>query len=140
MGLEEHLLHMFRDDFEFNDDATPSHLQGSEGGTTTPAASPVSTIAEQPSAMQASGSDLQPATELSTTHLNTIRNNDTTTTSTSSDTFALEWAEDAQKELKKIPFFVRGKARRNTEAFAQMRGDSAITIDTLYDAKAHYAR
>jgi light-independent protochlorophyllide reductase subunit B len=26
MGLEEHLLHMFRDDFEFNDTAQPSHL------------------------------------------------------------------------------------------------------------------
>ena len=30
MGLEEHLLHMFRDDFEFNDSVGPSHL-GSEG-------------------------------------------------------------------------------------------------------------
>ncbi|MFK7890034.1 MAG: hypothetical protein AB8B63_04410, partial [Granulosicoccus sp.] len=39
-----------------------------------------------------------------------------------------------------IPFFVRGKARRNTEAFARMRGDTVITIDTLYEAKAHYAR
>ena len=26
MGLEEHLLHMFRNDFEFNDKAAPSHL------------------------------------------------------------------------------------------------------------------
>ena len=26
MGLEEHLLNMFRDDFEFNDEAGPSHL------------------------------------------------------------------------------------------------------------------
>ena len=26
MGLEEHLLHMFRDDFEFHDGAAPSHL------------------------------------------------------------------------------------------------------------------
>ena len=26
MGLEEHLLAMFRDDFEFNDGAVPSHL------------------------------------------------------------------------------------------------------------------
>ena len=26
MGLEEHLLTMFRDDFEFHDDAAPSHL------------------------------------------------------------------------------------------------------------------
>lgn len=140
MGLEEHLLHMFRDDFEFNDDATPSHLQGSEGGTTTPAASPVSAGSEQVSAMQANGSDPQPATELSTTQHSATHDNDTTTPSTTSDTLSLEWAEDAQKELKKIPFFVRGKARRNTEAFAQMRGDSAITIDTLYDAKAHYAR
>ena len=32
MGLEEHLLHMFRDDFEFNDAAAPSHLHGGEGG------------------------------------------------------------------------------------------------------------
>ena len=28
------------------------------------------------------------------------------------------WNEAAEKELKKIPFFVRGKARRNTERFA----------------------
>ena len=28
------------------------------------------------------------------------------------------WAADAEKELRKIPFFVRGKARRNTERFA----------------------
>ena len=32
MGLEEHLLTMFRDDFEFNDDAVPSHLGGEGGG------------------------------------------------------------------------------------------------------------
>jgi hypothetical protein len=29
------------------------------------------------------------------------------------------WTADAEKELKKIPFFVRGKARRNTEAYAR---------------------
>ncbi|MEL0211313.1 MAG: nitrogenase component 1, partial [Novosphingobium sp.] len=28
MGLEEHLLTMFRDDFEFSDEAGPSHLHG----------------------------------------------------------------------------------------------------------------
>jgi light-independent protochlorophyllide reductase subunit B len=42
--------------------------------------------------------------------------------------------------LKKIPFFVRGKARRNTEAFAQQKGLHEISVDTLYEAKAHYAR
>ena len=50
------------------------------------------------------------------------------------------WAGDAEKELRKIPFFVRGKARRNTERFAQDRGISVITIETLYDAKAHFGR
>ena len=47
---------------------------------------------------------------------------------------------DAEKELKKIPFFVRGKARRNTETYAASRGVQEISIDTLYAAKAHYAQ
>ena len=50
------------------------------------------------------------------------------------------WLADAERELKKIPFFVRGKARRNTELFASERGMREIGIDTLYEAKAHYAR
>jgi light-independent protochlorophyllide reductase subunit B len=35
---------------------------------------------------------------------------------------------------------VRGKARRNTERYARERGVSRITLETLYDAKAHYSR
>ena len=50
------------------------------------------------------------------------------------------WLADAERELKKIPFFVRGKARRNTENFAAERGVAEISVDTLYEAKAHYAR
>ena len=50
------------------------------------------------------------------------------------------WRTDAEAELRKIPFFVRGKARRNTERFAQERGVATITVDTLYDAKAHFGR
>ena len=40
MGLEEHLLHMFREDFEFNDAAGPSHHGGHQpaGQAATPAA------------------------------------------------------------------------------------------------------
>ena len=91
MGLEEHLLGMFRDDFEFHPEAAASHL-----GTAAP--SP---------AAQAAG----PA-----------------------------WETDAEKALGRIPFFVRGKARRNTETFAAERGIATITLETLYDAKAHYAR
>ena len=47
---------------------------------------------------------------------------------------------EAERELGKIPFFVRGKARRNTERFACERGVATITLETLYDAKAHYSR
>jgi light-independent protochlorophyllide reductase subunit B len=47
---------------------------------------------------------------------------------------------DAEKELKKIPFFVRGKARTNTERFARERGVAVITVETLYDAKAYFGR
>jgi len=35
---------------------------------------------------------------------------------------------------------VRGKARRNTETYAAERGITEITVETLYDAKAHFAR
>jgi light-independent protochlorophyllide reductase subunit B len=90
MGLEEHLLGMFRGDTEFHDEAGPSHL------------------AESPPV---------PATE-----------------------YTPGWDSAAEKELKKIPFFVRGKARRNTERFALDRGLTDITLETLYDAKAHFGR
>jgi light-independent protochlorophyllide reductase subunit B len=35
---------------------------------------------------------------------------------------------------------VRGKARRNTESFAKAKDLALITVETLYDAKAHYGR
>ena len=50
------------------------------------------------------------------------------------------WLADAENELKKIPFFVRGKAKRNTEKYAADRGVTEISVETLYEAKAHYAR
>ncbi|MDE1921844.1 MAG: ferredoxin:protochlorophyllide reductase (ATP-dependent) subunit B [Gammaproteobacteria bacterium] len=101
MGLEEHLLTMFRDDFEFHDDAPPSHL----GPAPAPATAAKSTPAPTPAAAD-----------------------------------AFPWHADAEKELAKIPFFVRGKARRNTERFARERSVPVITVETLYDAKAHFSR
>ncbi len=103
MGLEEHLLHMFRDDFEFHDAAGASH----HGGKAVPAPQ------EEPAAPEAA-----PA----------------------GGTDVVVWLAAAEAELKKIPFFVRGKARRNTEAFAATRGVREISVETLYEAKAHYAR
>jgi light-independent protochlorophyllide reductase subunit B len=52
----------------------------------------------------------------------------------------IAWTPEAQSELGKIPFFVRGKARRNTEQFAQQNGIALIRIETLYDARSHFAR
>jgi light-independent protochlorophyllide reductase subunit B len=102
MGLEEHLIGMFRGDSEFHEDAAPSHL----GRAGVPAAS-----ARMRSEVPAS------AAEITTT-----------------------WGVEAEKELRKIPFFVRGKAKRNTELYARERGVPVITVDTLYDAKAHFSR
>jgi light-independent protochlorophyllide reductase subunit B len=99
MGLEEHLLGMFREDFEFHADAAPSHLGAAAQAAPAPAAANA-----QPTAL------------------------------------VLQWAPEAEKELGKIPFFVRGKARRNTENFAAQQGVATITVETLYEAKAHYAR
>jgi light-independent protochlorophyllide reductase subunit B len=109
MGLEEHLLHMFREDFEFNDAAGPSHHGGHQS---------VGIAAAQVH---------QPTTEAQSSVL-----------STGSDVAI--WLAEAEKELRKIPFFVRGKARRNTETYATSQGLSEISVDTLYEAKAFYAR
>jgi light-independent protochlorophyllide reductase subunit B len=51
---------------------------------------------------------------------------------------APSWESEAEKELNKIPFFVRGKAKRNTERYAVEQGLISITLETLYDAKAHF--
>ena len=50
------------------------------------------------------------------------------------------WTPDGEAELNKIPFFVRGKVRRNTETFARERGLACIDAEALYDAKAHFSR
>jgi light-independent protochlorophyllide reductase subunit B len=95
MGLEEHLLHMFKDDFEFSENAAPSHLGHQKQETAAPV-------------------------------------------EVSEDT--LHWLPEAEAELKKIPFFVRKKARRNTETYAANNGLKNISVEILYDAKAHFSR
>jgi light-independent protochlorophyllide reductase subunit B len=109
MGLEEHLLTMFREDFEFHPEAAASHLGASTQAAPRapePAAAYVAVLEAPVDAMK----------------------------------LAARWAPEAEKELGKIPFFVRGKARRNTESYAALQGLATITVETLYDAKAHFAR
>jgi light-independent protochlorophyllide reductase subunit B len=117
MGLEEHLLQMFRGDFEFHDEAAPSHL-----GVPREAKAPVPEAVSAASAPAAAAQATPASTPQDATDAN------------------IPWSTDAEKELRKIPFFVRGKARRNTERFAHERGVSTITLETLYDAKAHFGR
>lgn len=105
MGLEEHLLGMFREDFEFNDQAVPSHLAPAGETRAAPAHAPAA---------------------------------ETAAAATTTD--APRWQASAEAELSKIPFFVRGKARRNTERYAKEQALSEITLDTLYEAKAHFSR
>ncbi|MGA1482074.1 MAG: ferredoxin:protochlorophyllide reductase (ATP-dependent) subunit B [Vulcanococcus sp.] len=95
MGLEEHLIGMFRHDFEFVD-GHRSHL-----------------------------GDGAPAEEV---------------TLPSVDGAQLSWSADGEAELAKIPFFVRGKVRKNTEAYARDQGLAVIDSEALYEAKAHYSR
>ncbi len=150
MGLEEHLLTMFRGDFEFHDGAAASHL-GRSGGPATPS--------PQPSPASGRGSDAGaggpgsdaaafPPLPLAGEGWGEGAHATAATANAASNAAAIAetaiaiaaWAPDATKELQKIPFFVRGKARRNTERFAAERGLATITVDTLYDAKAHFGR
>ena len=117
MGLEEHLIGMFREDFEFAE-GHMSHLHtaphptagASGGGAAVAVAAPAAITADS----QLGVSSSEPA---------------------SASASAL-WSPDGEAELKKIPFFVRGKVKRNTEKFASDRGITSITVDTLYEAKA----
>ena len=101
MGLEEHLIGMFRHDFEFVD-GHRSHL--GDGAPASPVA---------------------PAEEVALPSL---------------DGAQLSWSADGEAELAKIPFFVRGKVRKNTEAYARDQGLAVIDSEALYEAKAHYSR
>jgi light-independent protochlorophyllide reductase subunit B len=113
MGLEEHLLTMFREDFEFSDAAGPSHL-GHASAAHAPAPAMAEAVASTPAAAAAEPAPATPQPG--------------------------SWTDEALAELGKIPFFVRGKARRNTERYAAEHGVATITRETLYEAKAHYAR
>ncbi len=118
MGLEEHLIGMFREDFEFAE-GHMSHLHTAPHTETKVSEAPsienlISVAVGETSIATGSRSESTAVAELPGTH----------------------WTLDGEAELKKIPFFVRGKVKRNTEKFASDRGITAITIDTLYEAKA----
>jgi light-independent protochlorophyllide reductase subunit B len=55
-----------------------------------------------------------------------------------STTTDLSWSPDGLAELNKIPGFVRGKVKRNTEKFAIKNSIKMITVDVLFAAKEDF--
>jgi light-independent protochlorophyllide reductase subunit B len=47
----------------------------------------------------------------------------------------LQWDENSQNELKKIPGFVRGKIKKNVEKYAKTNKIDLITLDVMYLCK-----
>jgi light-independent protochlorophyllide reductase subunit B len=129
MGLEEHLIGMFRHDFEFVD-GHRSHL-----GDGAPSVSPVADAVHEGTGELAVASAGSGATVA-------VAEAPVAVAPAVAPAVSGEpaWTADGEAELHKIPFFVRGKVRRNTETFARDRGLSQITAETLYDAKAHFSR
>lgn len=112
MGLEEHLIGMFRHDFEFVD-GHRSHL--GEGAP----------LGSDRIADGSKGPGDQDSMD---------------TSGESRPDVALHWSPDGEAELAKIPFFVRPKVKRNTETYAREHGLQTITDEVLYEAKAHFSR
>ncbi|MEJ2540839.1 MAG: ferredoxin:protochlorophyllide reductase (ATP-dependent) subunit B [Gemmatimonadota bacterium] len=124
MGLEEHLLGLFQEDFEFGDGAVPSHRHNEHSARTESATAPGTlerSVSPDGSVPREDAVADVPAP--STPHPAPA---------------TVSWTGEAEAELKRIPFFVRGKARKNTEAYARERAISEIDVDTLYEAKAHF--
>ncbi len=99
MGLEEHLIDMFKHDFEFVD-GHQSHL----GHNASPVKNDINS--EEKENIHKGG---------------------------------IIWTESGRAELTKVPFFVRGKVKTNTEKYAISKGIPEISDETLYDAKAFFS-
>lgn len=125
MGLEEHLIGMFRGDAEFHENAAPSHL-GNHGSSRM--MNDAAGVGPTPASVMEENQTRAPFS---------AQNNDGIV---SPAAVPATWTPDAEKELRKIPFFVRGKARRNIEKYALIHSVPVVTIETLYDAKAHFSR
>ncbi|MEL7356456.1 MAG: ferredoxin:protochlorophyllide reductase (ATP-dependent) subunit B [Cyanobacteria bacterium J06555_13] len=124
MGLEEHLIGMFREDFEFAE-GHMSHLHTAPHQGSEPAVNAEPAATNGPSATNNNAEAKAIAAAPGETAV-----------AEAVATDSMTWSADGLAELKKIPFFVRGKVKRNTEKYASGQGVTTITVDTLYEAKA----
>jgi light-independent protochlorophyllide reductase subunit B len=137
MGLEEHLITMFSEDFEF--DETGSHL-GKGGGRREEGAGAVRILTSVEATGPSRSTELSDTATMASVDVVAPLVDAAAATSVAVAAAGPSWSADGERELKKIPFFVRKKARLNTERFAADRGIATITVDTLYEAKAHYGK
>ena len=122
MGLEEHLLQMFREDFEFTTTRPPP-------------------ISVTPTARPDSGANTV-ADTADVAVMERVEADATVVADAPSDApadGAVVWALDAEKELKKIH---SSCAARPAAIQRRSRGSGAChhNVETLYDAKAHFGR
>ena len=132
MGLEEHLIGMFKEDFEFAE-GHMSHLHTAPHVADEPAAAMLRGEAEY---KEQESREQKSREQKSAVAVADPEAADDTKEMANAPSDAVSWAPDGLAELKKIPFFVRGKVKRNTEQFARDRNITSITVDTLYEAKA----
>ena len=114
LGLEKHLIDMF------GDAGLEYETQGQTGTTT----SLHGAIDENDSAAHHNGHTNGVATEPvfeSTSHPITHE--------------TIPWSNDAEAMIKKIPFFVRRRVRKNTGNYAIEQGHETVTVDVLQAAK-----
>jgi light-independent protochlorophyllide reductase subunit B len=130
---------MFREDFEFSASAAPSHLPRSGGvgearpieaandaGVDAKGSAPVAAVAVAVADEAAPPSaPVAPAIRVPVSAPASTPAGTPAGTAAASSPILASWASEAERELHKIPFFVRGKARRNTEKFAAERGPCA---------------
>jgi len=147
-------LHMFKDDFEFADGATPSHLHATSKqpspSSVSAGASSAAMRGDRVGATLATDTtrdaDVDDARDAPAAANAVAATEEESALGESSDgvvaaiAASAVWLAPAEAELRKIPFFVRGKARRNTERYAMDHGITQITVETLYEAKAHHGR
>ena len=131
MGLEEHLIRMFRHDFEFVE-GHRSHLgghgpQAGEGRHLPQTQTTGTSAGHGAGASQGGGRDNDKAPA-------------PPPAADEAEAASPSWSADGEASLAGIPFFVRGKVRRNTERYAREHGLTTITEEVLYDAKAHFSR
>ena len=113
LGLEKHLIDFFGDAGLEYEEEEASATSTSVAETSTPTMQAEATFRSSATTVEASSS---PAP----------------TISPDGD---MVWTDDAEAMLKKVPFFVRKKVRKNTENFARGIGEPIITLEVFRKAK-----